>query len=135
MIGVHPPQNKGRTTVRSTRQPWQLEFLHIPATILSQGYEGQKKGDYMHHQLPTGARPVPKNAEGHREIGGWEFHYGKLVNNSPTKFRTAATRTNPFPDSRKGSLDYKLLKKNGLNKGASCAEGCLVFLAATIPNL
>jgi hypothetical protein len=34
-----------------------------------------KKGQYSHHALPTGARPVPADNEGKREKAGWNFHY------------------------------------------------------------
>ena len=30
---------------------------------------------YLHHALPTGAIPVPKNKDGRRVINGWEFFY------------------------------------------------------------
>ena len=33
------------------------------------------RGKYSHHQLPTGARPVPCNENGKRMVNGWEFHY------------------------------------------------------------
>ena len=32
------------------------------------------KGQYMHHALPMGARPVPQDEEGERRKAGWDFH-------------------------------------------------------------
>ena len=29
--------------------------------------------NYVHHELPTGARRIPANKEGKRECGAWEF--------------------------------------------------------------
>ena len=40
-----------------------------------------KRGFYSHHALPTGARPVPPDAEGKRHLAGWEFHYKVWANN------------------------------------------------------
>jgi hypothetical protein len=84
--------------------------------------------NYAHHSLPTGARPMPVNPEGKRVVNGWEFHYEKW--NSPDqasdtpnfKSQSGATSTNPFPDNRKGRLDYELLKKMKLTKSGLLKE-------------
>jgi hypothetical protein len=58
-----------------------------------------KKGHYSHHALPTGARPVPADADGKREKAGWEFHYQGWSNVEEAAFRSGATYENPFPES------------------------------------
>ena len=35
-----------------------------------------RKGQYVFHSLPTGARPVPADETGSRNRAGWEFHFG-----------------------------------------------------------
>ena len=37
----------------------------------------KEKGEmkYNGHYLPSGCVPVPVNEDGHRKLGGWEFHY------------------------------------------------------------
>jgi hypothetical protein len=101
----------------------------------------QKTGtkEYAHHSLPTGARPVPSNPEGKRVVNGWEFHYEKWnspdqASDSPNfKSRSGATSTNPFPDNRKGRLDYELLKKMKLTKRRIVEGDALFFLQLLLP--
>jgi hypothetical protein len=82
-----------------------------------------------------GARPVPVNPGGKRVVNGWDFHYMKW--NSPDQasdtpnFKSrsgGATSTNPFPDNRKGQLDYELLKKMKLTKKRIVEGEALFFL-------
>jgi hypothetical protein len=73
--------------------------------------------------LWLGARPVPKNEEGVREHSGWRFEYkGRDPKDSADlaweEVRSGATRTNVFPEERKGRLDYELLCKLGVNRNA-----------------
>jgi hypothetical protein len=91
---------------------------------------------YAHHSLPTGARPVPVDPQGKRVVDGWEFHYEKW--NSPdqgssTGSRSGATSTNPFPDNRKGRLDYQLLKRMKLTKKRIEEGDALFFLQLLLP--
>ena len=101
--------------------------------------KGNKVTDYMYHALPTGATPVPLNKDGKRSVGGWEFHYQgwKLDENHPTKFRSGATKDDPFPECRKGSLDGAVLEKLGLDGGRMCeddgAPDSLFFFQLLLP--
>ena len=95
-----------------------------------------RKGTYSHHALPTGARPVPPDAEGNRRIAGWDFYYDKWSNpdeDGGMKFRSGATRVNPFPENRKGNLDYDLLKKMGLTKTRLLNHDALFFGSFSSP--
>ena len=94
---------------------------------------GEKK--YVHHVLPTGAKPVPVNAEGKRIVDGWEFHYDKWISEAAAneKNRSGATSTAPFPESRKGRLDYDLLKKMKLTKKRLVEGDALFFLQLLLP--
>ena len=87
----------------------------------------------MCHSLPTGARPVPEDAEGKRQSAGWDFHYEKWTNPSDKKFRSGATRIDPFPDCRKGNLDYALLQKMGLTKKRLENHDALFFWQLLFP--
>ena len=71
-------------------------------------------GDYVDHQLPTGATPVPE-ANGRRTAGGFEFFYKGWQKEVPN-LRSGATRDNMWPDNRKGSLDVNILKHLGMTK-------------------
>jgi len=71
-------------------------------------------GDYLAHQLPTGAVPVPAALNGKRTIGGFEFFYQGWQKQVPN-LRSGATRDNMWPNSRKGSLDRNILTKLGMS--------------------
>ena len=92
-----------------------------------------KKGQYSHHAVPTGARPVPADADGRREAGGWDFHYRGWKNSSDVFFRSGATYDNPFPASRQGNLDYSLLKHMGLTKRRLLNHDALFFWQLLFP--
>jgi hypothetical protein len=90
--------------------------------------------NYAHHSLPTGARPVPVDPQGKRVVDGWEFHYQKWNQHSASAgSRSGATSTNPFPDSRKGRLDYELLKRMKLTKKRIVEGDALFFLQLLLP--
>ena len=75
------------------------------------------KPEYSHHQLPTGAVPLPKNEDGKRICDGWELHYNGWKNPpSMNQHRRGATTSNMFPDEMKGCLDADILTKLGLNE-------------------
>ena len=92
----------------------------------------------MYHALPTGATPVPLK-DGKRSVAGWDFHYQgwKLDENHPTKFRSGATKDDPFPECRKGSLDGAVLEKLSLESGRMSeddgAPDALFFLQLLLP--
>ena len=93
------------------------------------------KPKYTHHQLPTGAVPVPKNKEGNRHINGWEFHY-KGWKNPGTQHRRGATTANMFPKETLGCLDADVLAKLGLNKvrmGITGETDALFFYQLILP--
>jgi hypothetical protein len=74
-----------------------------------------KKGQYFHHVLPTGARPVPAEDEQKREKAGWSFHI------------------DPFPDCQKGNLDYDLLKHMDLTKATLEQHDAFFFFSVAFP--
>jgi hypothetical protein len=87
------------------------------------GGRGAKK-QYLYHAMPTGATPVPIDADaGERTLGDWTFHYGGWHRDlekeeDPTHplhglpiFRSGAFHDNMlFPDCRKGNLSASILK-------------------------
>jgi hypothetical protein len=86
-----------------------------------------KKGQYSHHVLLTGARPVPAEDEGKREKAGWAFHYKGWSNHEKANFRSGASYKNPFPATQKGNLDSLLLKHMGLTKARLEKHDALLF--------
>ena len=68
---------------------------------------------YLHHTLPTGAQPFPKNRNGDRICNEWKFHY-KGWKNDAMPYRDGATTSNLFPEDMNGELDFTLLKSLGL---------------------
>jgi hypothetical protein len=43
-----------------------------------------EKGNCKHHAIPTGAVPVPPEANGNRIVNGWTFNYRGWADNAPT---------------------------------------------------
>ena len=70
--------------------------------------------------------PVPKNKGGTREVDGWQFHY-QGWKGSKNIWRDGANSANPYPENRKGRLDYDLLKKMGLTKERIMEGNALFF--------
>jgi hypothetical protein len=66
-------------------------------------------------------------------MAGWDFHYQKWENEEGPMFRSGATCTNPFTDSRKGHLDYELLKTMGLTKERLLTHDCFFFWQLLFP--
>ena len=89
-------------------------------------------GKYIAHQLPTGAIPVPKDKDGQRKHGDWEFHYKGFANEEKT-FRRGASTTNLFPEEMKGCLDANLLRKLGLTKKRMEETDALFFYQLLLP--
>ena len=73
---------------------------------------------YLHHELPTGARPCPPDEDGNREVNGWNFMYEgyQRIPLQGKRFCSGATYDDLFPKRRKGRLDVELLKKHGIKK-------------------
>ena len=93
---------------------------------------GKDAGKYKHHQLPTGARPVPADGEGKREMNGWKFHY-KGWESTENKYRHGATTANLFPKEMEGCLDAEVLKELGLTKKRMEHCDALFFLQLILP--
>ncbi len=71
---------------------------------------------YVGHTTPAGAKVIPVNDDGIREINGWKFYYlGWQPNNfdATTFVRDTATRDNLKPADRKGCLDADRLQAHG----------------------
>jgi hypothetical protein len=91
---------------------------------------------YKRHSLPTGAQPVPANAEGKRIVDDWEFHYKGWdadAGNSDNFGRAGATGEDMFPESRKGQLDGELLEMLGLTKERMVKGDALFFHQLLLP--
>jgi len=113
--GYIPPQarNDSEPKFEDVDNPgdWS-RFYYKPA------FEGRSKAaPYKHHCLPTGAIPVPVNAEGERKINGWEFHY-KGWENPEMPYRRGATTNDLMPKEMRGCVDVDILKKLGMDKGS-----------------
>jgi hypothetical protein len=101
--------------------------------IFKPTFEGRARTTkYKFHQLPTGARPVPKNDNGLREEKGWSFHYKgwKAENKS---YRRGATMSDMFPKEMDGCLDRDVLKSLGLNKERITEADALFFYQLILP--
>jgi hypothetical protein len=76
-----------------------------------------KKNNYQFHSSPTGAKVVPLDNDGKRQVAGWEFHYKTWQGDNKTKStysRDGASLQSLKPPSRMGCLDVEVLKKHGL---------------------
>jgi hypothetical protein len=81
-----------------------------------------------------GARPVPVDPQGKRVVDEWELHYQKWNQHSASAgSQSGATSTNTFPNSRKGRLDYELLKQMKLTKKRIVEGDALFFLQLLLP--
>ena len=65
---------------------------------------------YVHHYLPTGARPVTANKEEKRKCGDWEFHYAGWET-TYKQHRWGATTINLLPEEIRGESDEDVLTK------------------------
>lgn len=109
-----------------------------------------KQKQYAGHQLPTGIRPCPAMENGVRESQGWVFFYKNWkiedawksdgpfasligqVEDVPS-YRSGAALPSLLPESRKGRLDYKLLKQLGLSKTRLLRHDPLFFYQLLLP--
>jgi hypothetical protein len=89
---------------------------------------------YHGHYLPSGCVPVPKNEDGQRKIGGWEFHYkgwnGREMDEETCRRFTDSTM---FPNARLGYLDVDVLKKLGMSKNRMDTRDFLFFYQLILP--
>ncbi|KAG7370169.1 hypothetical protein IV203_027915 [Nitzschia inconspicua] len=110
----------------------------------------KKTGLYQHHSTPTKCRPCPPDPErdGLRTCNGWVFYYQdwKLADSwKPSSFsflpedapvpvyRIGSTPSDPLPSSRKGCLNYNLLRRMGLSKKRLEQHDPLFFLQLLLP--
>jgi hypothetical protein len=86
---------------------------------------------YSHHSLPNGARPVPKNEEGHIIYQGWDPKEGADL--AWVNVSSGANKKVPFPNERKAQLDYELLGKLGVNRNSIIKCDSLLFYSLVLP--
>lgn len=108
-----------------------------------------KQKKYVSHKLPTGVMPCPE-ADGVRKSNGWVFVYknwkledswksdgpfAELIANveDVPSYRSCATTTNLLPPSRKGHLDYAVLKRLGLSRSRLLRHDPLFFYQLLLP--
>ena len=78
---------------------------------------------------------VPKNDDGDRKIGSWEFHYKGWDYDQDT-YRGMSredTADSLFPKSRLGCLDMEVLKKLGMPKEITEKKNFLFFYQLFLP--
>ena len=93
-------------------------------------------GDYIKHEMPAGARPVPINEEtGKRTSGDREFFYkGRQQHNSNPNFVWQGVyKECIFPDNCRAKLDDPLLKKMGLAEEHMKDGDALFFHQLLVP--
>jgi hypothetical protein len=66
-------------------------------------------------------------------MGESDFHYDKWENPDDAKFQSGTMGNSPFPDNRKGKLDYDLLKKMGLTRTRLENHDALFFWQLLFP--
>jgi hypothetical protein len=102
-------------------------------------FEKQEKrstGKYLHHAIPSGAVPVPKDPiTKKRVVGGYEFFYQGWQHPSPTMFNCwlGSDMKTVFPEGRKVQLDAVYLKKMGLTKKRMDECDALFFYQLLVP--
>ena len=160
-VGWSPPTNNpedysAEPTPANIRrgQPSSFQDVDNPGNWSEFTYQAKfaKQGNglkYQYHCLPTGVTPVPVGEDGRRtqkhligpksqkrDAGEFEFHYNGWEKEG-TQFRSGATRENPFPEVRKGSLCGSTLARLGLTKErmmeADGAPDALWFWQALLP--
>ena len=109
----------------ANQQP-EFDSVDNPGKWPEYSFRPNPRGKYQYHRLPAGVIPVPKNEEGTREVDGWKFHY-QGWKGSKNIWRDGANSANPYPENRKGRLDYDLLKKMGLTKQRIVQGDALFF--------
>ena len=97
----------------------------------------KEKGEmkYNGHYLPSGCVPVPVNEDGHRKLGGWEFHY-KGWQAGMDMYEGMSRKYADFtllPNARMGYLDKDALKKLGMSKTRMDTKDFLFFYQLLLP--
>jgi hypothetical protein len=94
------------------------------------------KKKYEGHFTPCGARVVPANNDGIRQIGNWKFHYQGWTADQfdkDTYVRGDAVHGNLKPPSRRGCLDADVLRKHGLTENRMIEKDALFFYQLLFP--
>jgi hypothetical protein len=95
-----------------------------------------KTKKYVGHFTPSGARVVPENNLGVRQIDEWKFYYQGWTADDfdkGTYVRGDAVYGNLKPASRKGSLDVDVLRKHGLTMNRMIDNDALFFYQLLFP--
>ena len=92
-------------------------------------------GTYDHHEMPSGATPVPKNSTtGKRTINDWEVFYDGWEHPDPNDSNTrGGTRNDLFPSDRDVLLDAELLRKLGMSRTRLTTKDALFFFQLLCP--
>jgi len=84
---------------------FQPKFLH----------KNQKAVKHLHHAMPAGCTPFPKDDDGIRSSDGLQFcHNGWTRDSSDPPFESGTARENLHPLCRKGCLDASVLAELGM---------------------
>ena len=95
-----------------------------------------KNKKYVGHFSPCGAKVVPANSVGVRQIDNWKFYYQGWTPDDfdkGTYVRDDATQSNLKPASRKGCLDANVLRKHGMTSTRMQDEDALFFYQMIFP--
>ena len=120
-------EEKGEPHFHNVDNPGQWDRYYFQPKFVRGGTK-----EYICHQLPTGAVPVPKGKDGKRTVGDWEFHYNGFKNED-MPYRHGATTSNLFPKEMEGHLDADILKKLGLTKERVTKVDALFFFQLILP--
>jgi len=94
---------------------------------------------YSHHALPTGCRPVPADASGHRAMNGWDFYYHgdyycKFYDKEfPEPFKYKSEDGDANPEDFNGVLDVEALKELSLTSKRMEEGDPIFFLNLLLP--
>ena len=91
---------------------------------------------YVGHRTPAGAKVVPLNDDGVREVNGWKFYYQGWEPDDfdkSTYVRGTAAKECLKPADRKGSLDANRLRAHGLSAKRMKSGDPLFFSSCCCP--
>lgn len=100
------------------------------------GRSNASKTKYEGHFTPCGAKVVPANSLGTRQIGNWKFYYKGWQGDDfdkGTYVRDDAAYGNLKPASRKGCLDVNVLCTYGLSQSRMQDDDALFFYQLLFP--
>jgi hypothetical protein len=124
-------QNNKKTTGKDSTNEVKMDETS-PSEAKGKG----KGGQYLHHAMPCGARPIPiDDNTGKREAGGWEFYYEDWKHPNPTNenCRIGSDKDTVFPEGREVQLDGDYLKMMGLTKKRMEECDALFFYQLLVP--